>query len=1265
MTGEPDHPEHPSGDEPDDAAGALLDRYLDAGDPADLAAARRAYADAVAADPDDLYLLNDYGNCLRVCHEAGGPGTDLDEAARVLDRSARLVEPDDPTRATIADNRALVRGDRFAATGDPAELDAAVVLHRFAVAVDGDDNHLLHMTNLASALMTRYDERGQLRDLDEAVRRYRTAVHATPAGSVDVPLRLANLARALLERHDRRGHRRDLDDAVGAAEQALRHGSPSAVDRSRQEATLADALRRRHELDGNPDDLDRAVTGYRWAAEHTPPGARSAAGWWGNLAVALQRRHELAGRPGDLDAAVDAAERALDLAAPGSTGQARVRTQLGQVLVERHRRDGDPATLDRAIGELAQALAQTPPQHPARAGRASNLGIALMDRWHLVSDPADLDRAGALFTEAAAGAVDAVDAALHLNNVGMVALGRHRRTGDPAELDAAVAQLERAVTTDPTTARYRINLGDALALRHDRGGDAADLRGAVDAHRTALDALGPSAPLRVEALRGLANDLLAAFERAGVVRDLHEAVDLLRAAVTATPPGSPDLPGNLNDLGNALRVAYRHTGSVDALAEARTAFEQALDVAVDTAPDRAVYLDNLASALSEQPLAGADLDTVDRALAAQETAVRLLPEGSPEHGRVAANLGGTWWERWRRSGDHEDLRRAVALTRRALADTPEGSPVRALRRNTLAVALRDYDRLTGDLADRDEAHAAFRAACHDGAATDATWAVHAARNWGRWAAELDDQAVAAEAFGYGLAALRRVFARQHDRPDKESWLRQAVELPAEAARAHALAGSPATAVAALDAGRALLLAETLAGRLPAAADPGHTLALTEPARSPSKRRRAQQGADVTEPEGIEAVRAARAELDAVIEEIRGVEGFEQFLAPPTFDDVAGTATEVPLVYLAAAEQGGLALVVRGDRPGDDQVVHVPLDTLTAEALREKAQAHLDAYAAARDDTARWSRWLSEVTGWLWTAAVGPVLDELGAAPEAVFVAGGLLGLLPLHAAWTPDPSTPTGRRYALDQLTISYAPNARALQAARELAGREHGRRLLSVVEPTPVAAPSLPAAAVEAAGFAAYAGHAQTSMAGAEARPAAFRREAPRADVLHLACHGRADLDEPLNSHLLLVGRPVVLRELMEMPLAVRLAVLSACETALPGTELPDEVIGLPTGLLQAGVAGVVASLWAVPDRATAMLMTEFARRWAGGAASPAAALRGAQRWLRDSTNAEKRDHWQADPNLPPAVAAAFGEAVVFGEDDHRDHADLPAWAAFTHLGA
>ena len=90
----------------------------------------------------------------------------------------------------------------------------------------------------------------------------------------------------------------------------------------------------------------------------------------------------------------------------------------------------------------------------------------------------------------------------------------------------------------------------------------------------------------------------------------------------------------------------------------------------------------------------------------------------------------------------------------------------------------------------------------------------------------------------------------------------------------------------------------------------------------------------------------------------------------------------------------------------------------------------------------------------------------------------------------------------------------------------------------------------------------------------------------------------------------------------------------------------------------------WAVLDEPTAMLMTEFARRWAGGRITPAAALGGAQRWLRDSTNAEKIAHWQ-QADLPHDVRDAFTGALAWREPDARQHADLHSWAAFSTVGA
>jgi CHAT domain-containing protein len=168
-------------------------------------------------------------------------------------------------------------------------------------------------------------------------------------------------------------------------------------------------------------------------------------------------------------------------------------------------------------------------------------------------------------------------------------------------------------------------------------------------------------------------------------------------------------------------------------------------------------------------------------------------------------------------------------------------------------------------------------------------------------------------------------------------------------------------------------------------------------------------------------------------------------------------------------------------------------------------------------------------------------------------------------------------------------------------------------------------------------------------------------------------DLKAPLESHLLLAGTDRLrLADLLALRLRLRLAVLSACETFVPGTELPDEVVSLPTGLLQAGAAGVLASLWEVSDVATAMLMTEFYRLWRHQEhpVPPPVALARAQLWMRDTTDEEKLDHYaraaaeEADW-LPRQAARRFRLALSLrGAPTDRSHAHPDQWAGFTYVG-
>jgi CHAT domain-containing protein len=87
---------------------------------------------------------------------------------------------------------------------------------------------------------------------------------------------------------------------------------------------------------------------------------------------------------------------------------------------------------------------------------------------------------------------------------------------------------------------------------------------------------------------------------------------------------------------------------------------------------------------------------------------------------------------------------------------------------------------------------------------------------------------------------------------------------------------------------------------------------------------------------------------------------------------------------------------------------------------------------------------------------------------------------------------------------------------------------------------------------------------------------------IVHFACHGVQDSQNPLHSGLLLSDGRLKVSELMRADNRVesqekmmRLAFLSACETAKGDEELPDEAMHLAATLMFAGFSGVVATMW------------------------------------------------------------------------------------------
>lgn len=128
---------------------------------------------------------------------------------------------------------------------------------------------------------------------------------------------------------------------------------------------------------------------------------------------------------------------------------------------------------------------------------------------------------------------------------------------------------------------------------------------------------------------------------------------------------------------------------------------------------------------------------------------------------------------------------------------------------------------------------------------------------------------------------------------------------------------------------------------------------------------------------------------------------------------------------------------------------------------------------------------------------------------------------------------------------------------------------------------------------------------------------------IVHLATHGLFDSENPELSGIVLsmvdrdgarVNGLMPLQDIYSLDLSTELIVLSACETGLGKDVKGEGVVGLTHGFLSAGSKTVVASLWKVDDRATAMLMADFYKPMLQQDVSPAAALRAAKlKMMRD----------------------------------------------------
>ena len=273
--------------------------------------------------------------------------------------------------------------------------------------------------------------------------------------------------------------------------------------------------------------------------------------------------------------------------------------------------------------------------------------------------------------------------------------------------------------------------------------------------------------------------------------------------------------------------------------------------------------------------------------------------------------------------------------------------------------------------------------------------------------------------------------------------------------------------------------------------------------------------------------AAR-QLDELINEIRALDGFGDFLLPPSLERLASAAGQGPIVIINVSRYRSDALIVTH---GGIEVVPLPdLDATTVHNRTLDFLAAIDSQERTGfEDRIQGQRGISAILEWLWESLGEPVLRKLdytsvprgnGQWPRVFWCPTGLLSLLPIHAAG-----------YHHDTITDLNPPNCdgsgglvlyhhrpRAFMSYESSDSRSlnmHPELLIVSLPSTPGAAP-LPGAAHETK-FLASTFPGASILSGRNATRAAVRQALPTKTWAHFACHATSDLDHPVNSGLVL----------------------------------------------------------------------------------------------------------------------------------------------------
>jgi hypothetical protein len=343
------------------------------------------------------------------------------------------------------------------------------------------------------------------------------------------------------------------------------------------------------------------------------------------------------------------------------------------------------------------------------------------------------------------------------------------------------------------------------------------------------------------------------------------------------------------------------------------------------------------------------------------------------------------------------------------------------------------------------------------------------------------------------------------------------------------------------------------------------------------------------------------------------------------------ASQGPIVYFNVTELRSDAILITSSSISSMSLPNLKHDDLTSNVKLLLGQNRVTSSSYLGSKAER-NKLLLPLLEWLWKVAVQPILVELGLLaprkpgglmPRICWVASGVMGIMPFHAAGTHEADSTEN---TISWVASTYVTTLKALAQAREAARAEwqhDGARAWVVAMPTTPRKKPITAMEELACLNRVFARHGLAPPR-VDKHPSKETVKSRLADfsIVHFACHGDCNLTNPSEGGLFLgqegdeVAQHLSIVELSTMRLGnAYLAYLSACSTAENLAEdLIDEVIHTASSFQLLGFPHVIGTLWEAGNKEAVHVAEVFYDYWLGDNPSAVAySLHEAVKKLRD----------------------------------------------------